>query len=672
MTDPVTLGPEGAPYLAVDLQPDDLLGVFVLDESELDGPDVLGWGVADQWVNVVCDVRSASFRQGVGALQGVLTQAEAGVATVVVSDTDHELDPLQNGDTVHKGTPFRLRAWGYAPVPVEVEQRRNRVPNPHVTTATTGWSLNAGTGGVATLSRQAAGGPDGGAHARATWTIATTALGSGQLRADGRTSTGLPIVVTPGEKVSAAIRARASIAQRLACVVTWFDAAGTQTGISPTSNAGTAQVVAANTWVELKAENLTVPAGAVRALVVAQAVAGTGSALWPIGATLDATMAQLETGATAGTYFDGSTADDADLTVEGALSHGWTGTADASESVQNVVELETDLWDVVLFTGELDSLDAVYLPDDPPLVTLTAVDLIAALAAWESEGRADPGVGAGDTLRGRVDRVLAEMGVAGAVDTVNSDSTYFATLNPSVLDQPWANILDAQEAELGRVWVNRANQLVLRGRHSELSGPVRGTLSDLHGEAPTAPHCCVATAAVVYGAEQMANVALGSRRILTGEPDSPVVRSEDAWSRARYGQVTVDRTGALELQTEAQVDDWTEAVVLHGSRPELRVDSVQPLPAPHDLDSAVMAWPAVMGTELGDRWLFQYRPDLGNLVERTVGVVGIRMELTPEAFLVEWVTMDAPSPGHGSMGWFVLDVSELDSGDLLAPYSQPL
>jgi hypothetical protein len=293
MTDPSTTGPLGAPYLAVDIQPDVLTGVFTLDVSELDGRDRLAWDQEPVWLNVVCDVTGVNVRRGATRLQGVLTRAEAGVATIQATDLAGQLDPLLNGDAIHKGTPFRLRAWG--------------------------------------------------------------------------------------------------------------------------------------------------------------------------------------------DYWD----------------------AEAEELVP---------YDVPLFTGEVDTLEAVYSPQQPAAITITAVDLIAVLAAWEAEGRAGDGVGAGDDFRERVDRVLAEVG-RGTVSSA-SDPTFAATLNPTRLDRPWDAISAAADAELGRVWVDRDNALVLRSRGSQLAGPVRGTLSDVHGEAPDAPHVCMADAAVVYGVELLANRALGSRRAL--------------------------------------------------------------------------------------------------------------------------------------------------------------
>lgn len=201
----------------------------------------------------------------------------------------------------------------------------NRVPNPR-TKSEFGYTATFGTGGAGALSWA----PDTGqpatagiGYVRATWTTASTAAGTGQLRADGRLAAGAPIPVSPGEVLSASCQARPSIAQRLALVVTYFDAAGAQTGTSAT---GPAVLAPANLFTTLLVENVTVPAGAAYCLLGPQAVSGTGAVVWPVGATLDQRQALLTPGATAGSYFDGDTSG-------GSLTYAWSGERGASWSI---------------------------------------------------------------------------------------------------------------------------------------------------------------------------------------------------------------------------------------------------------------------------------------------------------------------------------------------------
>jgi hypothetical protein len=439
-SDPVTLtGDDGLPYLAIDVQPDVAAGFFTLDTSHLDGTDVLAWSDADPgaWLNIVCDVQQLNYRRGAARLQGLLTQTEAGTATITLSDTAGTFDPMTNTDVIHKGTPLRVRAWG----------------------------------------------------------------------TDG----------------------------------------------------------------------------------------------------------------------------------DGAR------------------------WDVVLFTAEVDQVFVQYLNDDVPAVTLTGVDLVGPLAAWQSAGEDAPGLGAGEDLRARVKRTLAAVGRG--VLSPHCDESYTATLAPTLLARPWQELQQAVEAELGRLWVDRHNRLIVQNRDSVLGGTVRGTLSDVHGEAPVGVHCCVAAAQVVYGVENMANRAIGTRVPAAG--DSPAtMQSDDETSQARYGTGTVERS-SLPLQTDGQVQAWADAVVAAQSRPELRVDSVQPAPPPDDLGTALAAWPAVLATDLGDRWLFLFRPFSGQLVEQTVGVLGIEVDATPDAWTVTWTTAAATPAGTAPGGWFTLNTSALNGNDLL-------
>lgn len=321
-------------------------------------------------------------------------------------------------------------------------------------------------------------------------------------------------------------------------------------------------------------------------------------------------------------------------------------------------------WDVVLFTCEVDELFVRYLAEDAPAVTLTVVDLVGPLAAWQSTGEVIP-VGGGEDLRQRALRVLDTVG-RGTLSP-HGDLQFTATLAATPLERPWQELQAAVEAELGRLWVDRYNRLVATSRNSLLSGPVRGTLSDVHGETTHGPHCCVADAAVVYGVELMANRGIGSRRLQPAEVTAaPVFQTDDEVSQLRYGLGALDRRGRLELQTDGQAEAWTAAAIASSSRPELRVDSVQPAPPPGDLDTALAAWPAVLATDLGDRWAFLFHPVYGPTVVTTVGVLGIELEATPENWSVTWTTAEAPAAGTPATGGlFVLDTSQLDGTDLL-------
>jgi hypothetical protein len=320
-------------------------------------------------------------------------------------------------------------------------------------------------------------------------------------------------------------------------------------------------------------------------------------------------------------------------------------------------------WSAVLFTGRVsgEGIAVAYSRVDPPVVTFTASDRVGELVRWESIGHPAPGVGDGDDLLERVNRVLTEVGIENGV-ALGSDAVYLATLAPATLEKAWAAISDATRAELGRVWVTSSNALVVRGRGSVLSGPVRGTLSDWHGETIEGAevHCCYVDPSVRYSPEQLVNRVIAGR---AGTGAAAPVQIEDEVSRVLHGTQVARETG-LVLADDVQVLPWARSLLSTNTEPRVRVERVSPAPW-----GAPEAWPAVCATDIGDRWLFRLHPQLGPTVREAVGVLGIEHEITAESWSTTWFTAWAPAPGANPSGWFMLDVSVLDEGDVLAPFA---
>lgn len=326
-------------------------------------------------------------------------------------------------------------------------------------------------------------------------------------------------------------------------------------------------------------------------------------------------------------------------------------------------------WSEVLGTARIDALAVSYPQDGPPLVTVSASDVIGALVAYEQEAEPEPGLGRGERLLARVRRILEQSRAGELAEDV--DYAYATTLAPTQLEgDAWRHVSAAADAELGRVWSDRHDRLVVRGRGTDLVGELHGTLSDVHGELTAGDvHCCYTDPAVVLDTQQLTNRARPTRRVweqpaTAGERvTSAVGRADDLQSQARY---KVHGTSpVLEVERDSQLGPWARTVVESDGRPELRVDAVTPRP-----DTALDAWPAVCRTDIGDRWAFLLHPAQGEPVERTLGVLGVAHTITPGEWTTTWTTTDAPAADvYSPDGFFLLNLSDVDGDDVLAPYT---
>lgn len=329
-------------------------------------------------------------------------------------------------------------------------------------------------------------------------------------------------------------------------------------------------------------------------------------------------------------------------------------------------------WSSILFTGRIGDISVDYAQAGAPVVELEVLDIIARLSVRQAFTQLP--VGTGDDLLDRVTRV-AELLPPRSDDTSNvddlaSDDAYTATLTGTSYGKSALELMtDAQLAELGRVWANRDDRLVVRGRRSQLAGPVRGTLSDIHyedGGGEFAPHCCYSTLTATLDADVFYNDVIAGREV-DNPPDGYVparVRVYDPDSDALYGPGRLEQTD-LRLLDDLQLLPWAQDLVGNNSIPTLRVSDVTPVPDNHE-----PAWPAICATDIGDRWIVHRHPG-GNPILVTVGVLGISHDITPDSWSVQLRTEQAPDildPETG--GWFTLDVSELDGDDVLFPGSE--
>ena len=191
-----------------------------------------------------------------------------------------------------------------------VTVRTNLCTNPRVGVDLS--TIGATSSGAApTLSRVATGGPTGTAtFARAT---AGGALTHMQVSWGGAGTN----LVTPALRYTASGWMRSSLAATVKLFLEFYDAGNVILGSVTFIGS-----ISANVWTRYSVDG-TAPAGSVRAVIYFR-----GEAAYVLDSTLDATAVLVEQSPVLGTYLDGATPAGGDFT------YAWTGTADASTSVQ--------------------------------------------------------------------------------------------------------------------------------------------------------------------------------------------------------------------------------------------------------------------------------------------------------------------------------------------------
>lgn len=144
----------------------------------------------------------------------------------------------------------------------------------------------------------------------------------------------LRVLVTPGQTISVAVYVRTDHANggRAQVSINWKASDGSNSATMTSSAVG--GNFAAGTWSVIKYENVVVPAGTayilptVTIFTTDSTNAITGAKAW-FGAVM------IESAATAGTYFDGSTPS------AGGYAYAWTGAANSSTSTETLVATST-------------------------------------------------------------------------------------------------------------------------------------------------------------------------------------------------------------------------------------------------------------------------------------------------------------------------------------------
>lgn len=190
--------------------------------------------------------------------------------------------------------------------------RTNRATRP-AAVDTTSYSSLAGTGGAVTFANINGTGYTGIGFNRVTWTTGTTAVSGGVIYVQ---DTGL----SAATQYTHQVWVRSSKTQTLRLTSQYRNASNVNVGAVTASPTITAT---ANNWVQLV---VTSTSGAAVNDVVLLVEATTGGSNWATGNMLDIGAVCIETGNTAGPYFDGS------FTNAGSVMYAWAGVANASAS----------------------------------------------------------------------------------------------------------------------------------------------------------------------------------------------------------------------------------------------------------------------------------------------------------------------------------------------------
>jgi hypothetical protein len=269
----------------------------------------------------------------------------------------------------------------------------NLVANPSGETATTGYVADPGASGVAAVTNPTATTAFGTKVLRVTWTTASTAAG-------GAIYTDVP--VTAGVVYSFGWgHVKPSITNRLRTHVQWLNGSNALVG-SASISAQT--VVAAGTVnsTAFKVENITAPAGAVKARVTVDSVAGTSYANWSVASYLEVDGFMFNAGPTVLPYFDGATA------ASGDFTYAWTGTANASTSVLRGVPVTNVGW-----SNAVAIKSAAYGGSMRVIPTTDNVDSYAEIGALVSGGLAALAVNTMYTIAGKLKVPYALTGSTG-------------------------------------------------------------------------------------------------------------------------------------------------------------------------------------------------------------------------------------------------------------------
>lgn len=313
----------------------------------------------------------------------------------------------------------------------------------------------------------------------------------------------------------------------------------------------------------------------------------------------------------------------------------------------------------LLFRGTVDTWehDIEQQPSDRRAL-VTASGAVKQMAALDYGPEPAP-VGAAETFKQRVDRLLARFAWQGSSEQYGATST--ARLSADDLDGPlWEQLNKAADAEIGYVHVTPLRDVRLFTREWWFA-PL-GAPSITLGCSPDVPDALdVLTDTDLDAADkQLRNAVYASRE------GGPTVIARSAASIAEHGGLEASyRKSDLELDTDVKVGEWADTVVVLYAYPEPTVATLHLLPAVHgETDGAV--WRAVLAVNIMREVVrVLWTPPLSAPLDVLVRVNAIHHEITPTSWRVRWGTLAATRTGANvwTMGPHARD--RLDDGNVI-------
>jgi len=294
-----------------------------------------------------------------------------------------------------------------------------------------------------------------------------------------------------------------------------------------------------------------------------------------------------------------------------------------------------------LFSGLVDTWSSEVEPVFADRrATVTASGAIKQLTSRDY-GQDDTPVGASDTYKQRVDRILTRFGWPGTATQYGATSTARMAAT-DFQGSAWENLVDAADAEVGFLHVLPNGNVDVFTREYLLTLPLPAPALVLGCGVSGAYD--IATALVLAAIDDQLRNAVYANRSSTGTGDTPVVQvaRSPASIGAHGGVEAIYRKDKLTLIDDPTVAAWAQWVVALFAYPQPTARTVELVPQQYQGHDAQL-WRAVLGMRvLRDILRTVWTPDDGSApLDVRSWVMGVRHTISPTQWVVRFDLMAA-------------------------------